>query len=86
MFRVVYASFGVLEQAFIREINLYFHSIQLIIFFFEQYITSCNNVRMVDKVSNSASFRWSVQIFIFYLLEMIETHPTVKTRLNNSKY
>ena len=64
----------------------------------EQYITSCNSVRIVDKVSSSASFRWSVQIFssasfrwsvqifIFCLLEMIETHPTVKTRLNNSKY
>ena len=52
----------------------------------EQYIISCNNVRIVDKVSNSASFGWSVQIFIFYLLAMIETHPTVKTCLNNSKY
>ena len=52
----------------------------------EQYIISCNNVRIVDKVSNSASFGWSVPIFIFYMLEIIETHPTVKTRLNNSKY
>ena len=52
----------------------------------EQYIIICNNVRIVDKVSNSASFRWSVQIFIFSMLEMIETHCTVKTHLNSSKY
>ena len=30
MFRVVYASFGVLEQAFIREINLYFSKYSIV--------------------------------------------------------
>ena len=34
----------------------------------EQYIISCNNVRLVNKVSNSASFRCSVQIFILFTL------------------
>ena len=29
----------------------------------EQDIISCNSVRIVDKVSNSTSFGWSVQIF-----------------------
>ena len=52
----------------------------------EQYIISCNNVRIVDKVSNSASFRCSVKIFIFNTLEMIETYCTVKTRLDSPKY